>query len=485
MNNEFRQINSEPNLDDLELDNTKTEIPLIDQLITNKGYHNTQYKILILIGLICFADGIHMTLLNSLYIPFQKYYDFNDFQMSIINSTLFIAVGLGSILSGSKYFTRIKAIKNSMLTIFICNLIFVLIPHYLVFCLVRLFIGFSIGLMMPMSSNLLCEYLPIKNRSFFMISIGFCISLGIIYMNIVMLIVMPNLEKEKLLTTFFYLSLPIGLSYLAVQSFIEDSPRNLIVNNEEEEGIRILENLLETRLSDEQKSIIINQVKNSSSNSKIEGKLRDMFNVDYSKITIILTILMIANSYIVYGGTFALSLTLKHLQSTTANVDAGSSSATTVNTFNGTKLIFDQLIIYSFGIPGHFLAGFMTEIKHFGRIKTTLIGFIFIGFFCFLGFFNLENFSLFFGLAGFFTSLSFCGITSYSSEIYPTKLRDLAIGYLFMVTRLCGFLSQFIAIFLTNIHFLGQYIATVIVCIISSWACLMLPYDTIGRPLDK
>ena len=45
--------------------------------------------------------------------------------------------------------------------------------------------------------------------------------------------------------------------------------------------------------------------------------------------------------------------------------------------------------------------------------------------------------------------------TAYSSEVYPTKLRDHAMGLLFAFTRIGGFISQFLFL---DFYSLGLFI---------------------------
>jgi putative MFS transporter len=456
----------------------KKKLPLIDEFINTAGYSFIHYQIMLLTCFILFIDGLHMTLLQSIFVPFQNLHELSNFQMSAIASTMFLSVAAGSLLSGKTNLVgvRKKAIVNFTFLIFICNLLLGVFLNIYVFVFLRLVIGISIGILMPLINNLLCEFLPIQNRSFFMVSTGVSFSIGAIFLNCLMLIITPNFEKDKLWLIFIISSFPIGVFGFIIMKYLKESPRWLIINNHLNEGFKLLEEMCKIQITEEQRQVIISEI-HQGSNKNVKRELKYAFEPKYYRITLILMFIWIINSFLVYGGTSVLSLTLKELEKMKGE-NLSENKKTPIN------IIKNQMMIYIIGLPGSIVSGFMTELKIFGRKMTIFWGFLLVTLFCFIGLFNLDKFSIFFGLSGFFISLCFSASNSYSCEVYPTKIRDIAIGFLYFCTRCAGFLAQFLAMLLFQINYLGQYYATVVIGIVSCVITLMLPYDTLGRPLD-
>lgn len=487
-------INSDKNEDNIKeapskLDIKKNkEFPLMDQLINNFGYTSIHYKTILFTCLVLFLDGIHMTLLNSTFIPFQKYFDLSQVQVSFISSSMFLAVGCGSLLTlfPSLIIERLQALTRFTFLIFILNLIQGLIPALSVFIITRALIGMSIGILLPLTFNLLCEILPIKNRSLAMISTGIFFGLGAIYVNIFMYWFIPRLEKEGLYSVYLSLSIVPFIIAVVFYLYLQESPRSLILHNKINEAFIILEKMINKKLSPKEKEIIVTQVKSGANkhNDK-DVKLSSIFKGKYKRITIILILIWMFNSYLTYGGTITFSLVEKYIEdNNNASKLADTDNTDSYDVNNGSSIIIDQILVYLVSSPGSLIAGLMTEIKIFGRKMTTLIGFMFIGIFSTFCVINVNNFSIYFAFSAFFISFSFNASTSYSSEVYPTNLRNKAVGFLNFCTRVAGFVSQFVAVELFEMHYLAQIYFSIAVCFIACLITYSLPYDTHGRALD-
>jgi MFS family permease len=463
------------------LKNSKNDAPLMDAFINSYGYSLNHYKTILFTCLILFLDGIHMTLLNSTFIPFREYYELTDTQVSLISSTMFIAVGCGSLLTVFPNLVgkRVDAIIRYTFIMFLSNLLLGLIPLLVMFIFFRFLIGVCIGVILPLIINLLCESLPLKNRSLTMIFCGVFFGLGATFVNILMLIFTPNLEKEGIYSVYLYTSIAPLLSAIIFYFNLEDSPRSLILDECEEEAMTILEKMINKKLSQIEKETIINQTR-SRANKISDEKLSYLFEGEFKKITIILIIIWMVNSYLAYGGTITFGLVIDYMQKM-----KNANNPSQIVEKDNHSIIIEQMLVYLVSSPGSFLAGFMTEIEFFGRKITTLIGFLFVAIFATLGLFDLDNFAIYFSIAGFFINFSFNASGSYSSEVYPTKLRNMGVGFLNFCNRVSGFLSQFIAVQLFKINYLLQIYFSIIICLIACFITYSLPYDTHGKLLDS
>lgn len=456
------------------------KIPLFDELNNNAGLTKIHYLTMAFSFFILFIDGMHMCLINVIFIPFQNLYNLSEFQVSLISSSMFLAVGAGSMLSGNKNLigSRKEAIVRYTFVIFLFHFLIGVFTNLALFIIFRICIGVSLGIIMPKINNLLVEILPVKNRSFIMISIGVSFNLGAICLNVLLFIIMPNFEKDRLYLVFLISSIPIALFTYIMYKYIRESPRYMILNNQEEEGLTMLEELTNSKIDEEKKQIIIKEI-NQGANKQVETNLRAIFEDKFLKITIIIISLWSANSLLAYGGTIALSLTMKYMESHSVV-----SNNTSTKLITNTDIIKQQILIYSIALPGAILAGAMTEVKTFGRKYTALFGFSFIIVFLLIALSDLNHFAIFIGLVAFFLGFTFSSVNSYSCEVYPTKIRDTAIGFFYFCNRIVAFFSQFIAVIAFNIHYLAPEYLCVIVAGGACFMCWMIPYDTHGRVLD-
>jgi MFS family permease len=126
----------------------------------------------------------------------------------------------------------------------------------------------------------------------------------------------------------------------------------------------------------------------------------------------------------------------------------------------------------------------LIEIPFLGRIRSTsafyLLGLISM----FLGVIFPNYFEVFAGIFNFSISAAFNTSTAYSSEIYPTKLRDIALGFLYFSTRVGGILSQFIFLALYHWDMWLPFYVLLILLAMNILFMSLLPYDTYGQRLD-
>jgi MFS family permease len=472
---EIKESFNKCNLDN----NGMLPLPLMDKLVEELGYTKPHYLIIIFTWLIFFIEGIHVTLISNMFIPIQKYFELQDFMMSLISSLLFLSVGLGSLLTMKTVLIgkRNSTIILYTLLIFVISLLMGIFKNFYLFITLRFILGVCLGAVRPLIFNLLCEYLPIKYRSFFMILSTSSFYLGAIFSNVVMLIIMPNLEPEKIFTVFFIISIPTLIIGIILFLMLEESPRYLIINNHEDEGFIILEKILQKEVSYEERKIIVFQLKENDNNKNVENSFSGIFNYKFRLVTIILIILWMINAYIVYGGSLALSLTLKYIEELN-----GGKKNLSVN--ENLQIIKKQILVYVITLPGSLLAAVMTETKFFGRKMTIFSGFLLMGIFNTISVIDVKRFHIYNGISGFFNALSFCGCGTFSSEYYPTKIRDFAVAFLNFTARIAALSSQFIAVWLYKIHYLGMFYSVILVCIIATFITFILPYDTYRKPLD-
>jgi MFS family permease len=343
--------------------------------------------------------------------------------------------------------------------------------NYIMFTICRFLIGTLLGIVIPMLFGILTEYLPIKYRAFVLVSVWTGFGLGEIYTLIMMLIFTPNYEISGVPSVLFSCSIPFALIALSLFLFLDESPRMLILEKRETEGLRLLELMTKKELTNQEKDQIVGEIKGGI-NKELQASLKYLFHHDFFKISIILIIIWAFNSFILYGGKFTLQQTLTRI-----------SSAKSVN--NKPKdVIIEQIIIQFIILPGNFISPIFSEIKFLGRIYSTALFYLLASFFQFMACVFKNHFSIWYGFSNLCSGSAFNISSAYTSEVYPTLIRDIALGFFYFCTRVAGFSSQFVSVSLENVMFLLQYYTIIMICLLGAIIVSLLPVETYGSPID-
>jgi MFS family permease len=450
----------------------KDKHPLIEQILEKSGYGFKTWLILISVFFTTLVDGVEMMLFASFIIPLRKFYNLSDLVVKLISSLLFIAVGMGSFSTGyiTHKFGRLNTIRFAYLLITISHIFMALSYDIYTFAFFRIIVGMCIGILIPLSINVLSEYLPLRLRSFFLNVVWTGFTVGQIACLLLMLFIMPNMESDLTRLCILTISILNGIGYLVNLFCLEDSPRNLILQNNEDRAFEILSEMNKDELTHKEKTILRKQVF-SGVNTEFNGDLVDLFSSKLIRTTIPLMSLWFINSFTTYGTAILVTLTLSQLN------------------INQTKLSNHEVILQSIymsliTMPSNLIGGLLTEISWLGRKKTIIFGYILAIVFFFLVCFFPSSFSIWFGLAVTFISISFSVGGSYSSEVYPTRVRDMALGVCFFSTRVGGFLSQFVYLIIFKINLFAPYYATIAVLGVGIVMTIFLPIETYNKPLD-
>ena len=81
-------------------------------------------------------------------------------------------------------------------------------------------------------------------------------------------------------------------------------------------------------------------------------------------------------------------------------------------------------------------------------------------------------------------NISFNAINSYTIEVYPTRVRDFAVGYLLFVSKIVGFFSNLLALVMNYTNKKWMLYVNAILGMLGLIFTLMLPFDTYRRKLD-
>jgi MFS family permease len=432
-----------------------------------------QWKIIIFTTLAISLEGMHFNILGMILIPFKNFYQLTDSEIQLISGVMYLSVGLGSFLSGHiiKRYPRTEVINYSILCTFILHLLLGLVQSVFLFTVLRILIGFVIGVFIPLITNLLCEYCPIHRRSFVFNSTWAGYNFGCLAFAFSQLFLMPELEEEYMQRTLLFTSIFPLTVFIILKFYLNDSPRNMILLGKEKEAFDILEKFKGGYLENNDRNKIMEDVKHGV-NRELGGHFKDLFKRKYRKITILLIFIWFSVYMLYYGPFLIISWVIKAIGEGTAGHESNR------------DVILDEIRVYLIGLVGYFLGGSISEIKFFGRKKGIIFGLFFCILFTLAGINFPQYFVTFFGIYFIFLNIPLIVIDIYSCELYPTKIRDVAVGFFFSCCRLGSCLASFLYVDFFRLGTFVPFYAVILTCMVDIGLMYCIPYETFGAALD-
>ena len=447
-----------------------------DDLLNKQDMSLLQIKALIGSCLIYFIEGLHVSLTGPIFIPIMLDYQLTQIKGCFVSSSLILFMAFGSLCSGflTNKFVRKTIIIFCLLTISTFSLISV-IPSWIVLLISRCIIGFCLGIIININTNNLSEVLPLKLRSFWIIfvsstfSIGAIISCQIIKMNI-----------NRLGVLFSIISIPSSIVLILYNLFYNENPRYLILTGRNEEAFKVIEKFLlldHHKLTGYEKIQITKSIdRGVNKEVKITGKFKFIFR-RYGNITLNLCIIWILYSIIINGGIFSLFVSFAN-----NGIFISSLSDIKISDIKGLYLVIQ--IFYTFFAVSTIISGLFTEIKCCGRKYTIFFGFLLSTLTSFYILIIKEKSKILYFIATCIINISFNAINSYTIEVYPTRVRDFAVGYLQFVSKIVGFSSNLLALLLNYTNKQWMFYINAMIGVLGLLFTLMLPFDTYQRKLD-
>ena len=472
--------------------NKKKEELLIDKIMEKTTFSKHRIYIMICMIFMFLTNGMEMCLFNLIIMPFKNYFYLKEgFLLEFTTSLLFLGVAFGSGAASyiSKIFGRIPTIKILIIILSIFHLLMGLFLYLPVFIICRFAIGFCLGNIIPILINIYGEYLPDKYRGVLLMLAWSFFGFGMVILNIHALIIMPELEKEKIQKLLLIiLSLPI-LSTISCLIFLNDSPRNLLLSlNEEniEKAYVILKGINSDELNEEEEEKILEELKisreNNSENVTSRYFFKKMFSPYYKKTTILIILIFFLIAYNSYGVFTISSLTLdilnnKEKQKNNQNLDENEN-------ISNRNIIINQIMLSIAEVISDFIGGIIGEWKKLGRKGAIILFGLLSVIFIIASPFKKLLYEILIPIGSACTSIYTNLAMDYAVEFYPTKIRDKSTSLLFMVYRISCFLSQFLSIGVFNFTYFFPYIIDAIFCILLSVFTFLLPYEVAGKSLD-
>ena len=447
-----------------------------DDLLNKQDMSLLQIRALIGSSFIYFIEGLHVSLTGLIFIPIIRNYNLSQLKGCLISSSLIFFMAIGSLLSGflSNKYVRKKIIIYSLLIISFSSIVSS-INSWIILLICRCVIGLSLGIVIPINTNNLSEVLPLKMRSFWLIFVSSFFSLGAI---LSCQMIKLNLRNQAIL--FSTISIPSSIALIVFNFLYTENPRYLVLIGKNNLAYKVIENYLlldHHKLNSNEKMQISKSIdRGVNKEVKITGKFKFIFR-RYGNITLNLCLIWILYSVIINGGIFSLFISF-------ANNAVFISSEINLNIKKLKALIFYIQIFYTFFSVSTIISGLFTEIKFCGRKYTIFFGFLLSTIASFHVLLFRSKSTSFYFFATLLINISFNAINSYTIEIYPTRVRDFAVGYLGFVSKVAAFTSNLVALFMNQRNEKWMLYVNSLLGVIGLIFTLMLPFDTYRRKLD-
>jgi len=259
---------------------------------------------------------------------------------------------------------------------------------------------------------------------------------------------------------------------MIVFSFAKDTPRHMILSGDKDEGISELELIHGKSFSRWIKARINYEITSGSLNKGIDNTFVSLLSKKFLLVTILLSLIYFLCSLIIYGPTLIFQDTLSKLQKIEI-------------VQNPTKIIYIGMLGALISGIGTIIGGFIVELKFLGRINSIIISSFLSIAVSILALIFTQYFGFIFNLNFMLIGMYFTIITTYSAEVYPTIIRERALGVLFVCTRVGGIISQIIYPALGNIYLFAPYYLNLVFVALLLILVFFLPYDTYQMQLDQ
>ena len=452
----------------------KTQFTILDKIINDYGYGWEVNKIIFSAFLCFILNGYLTTSYCSFMLGFKKKFDLTNNQISFIGMGFCLSKFVTNFLIGflTNLLGRMFVLKFSLIFTFFCNLSISLFCEYKIIVIVEFINGFFAGIFEITSFNVACEFIPVRFRGWILLTIWNGYNVGVLFPNLIMLRTMPEHDPSGLPKTLYLCSLVILLCTIFSCVFYTDSPRNYIINGKNDDAISILKRMKKNDefFTEETKREIYNSVPPKTISDFSLSNYKEVFKHGMFTTGVLLLFICFNGTMINDGFQLVLNLILEKVKQS----DKSAHTRT---------ILMENIIINSIALPSNLIVGAFTEFKILGRKYTQSVGFFIMGTVMIPVIINPNFASTFFIFFMFFTCITNM-VNVYVSEVYPTKIRDWALGMIQGSGYLGSFIAQYLFVYLNDLNVYYCPILFFVICTLNGFLCSCLKVEPMGKPLD-
>ncbi|XP_012944162.2 synaptic vesicle 2-related protein [Aplysia californica] len=365
----------------------------------------------------------------------------------------------GSILAG--YFGLLTAVS----------------PMYIWICINRFLVGLAIGIC-PQSLTLYSEFLPTKSRALCMVCVEVFFAFGTAFEVVIAKLIMPTLGWRYLLGA---TAIPI-LLFPCLGYWLPESARYYLACGQRDKAQAVLNNISKGNRA----QLPPGELGSLDHTVEKRGEIKDLFAKKYRAVSIIL----FASWFSVGFCYFGIALLVPTLFTNPdgchgSDVSTSDKDECHVECVAFTQEDYDELVITGFAdFPGLlFIVAVMTCL---GRRHSVALCSLLFTIFLLLSNLCVNRITLTFFL---FTARAvitgvYQGIYVYTSEVYPTHIRSLGMGFGSGLSRIGALLTPYLAQVGTEKNAYIGINGYVLFGIITICLVLALPIETKGRSMQ-
>ncbi|XP_043233664.1 synaptic vesicle 2-related protein-like isoform X1 [Amphibalanus amphitrite] len=454
----------------------------VDQAVNAIGFGRFQVRLSLITGLCWMADSMEMMILSILSPAVQCTWRISEWRQAFITTVVFLGMMLSSPFWGkfSDKYGRKTTLVLSGSFLFFYGFLSAFAPTYVWLLLLRGLVGFCVGAI-PQAVTLYAEYLPVKQRGKCVILLECFWALGACMEVLLALFVMPTLGWKWLLGLS---SLPL-LLFTLICPWLPESARFHAASGQSERALSTLKRMAD----DNGKPMLLGRLIVDDVSTVRRGALRDLLVPELRTTTLLLWFIWWASAFCYYGivlmTTELFELSEEDLCSAPQGWEGAEVCQASCKPLQQEDYI-DLLWTTLAEFPGIFFT--LLIIEKFGRKKTMATEFFIYTLAILTLFFCVKSRAVLtvtlFVCRGMIAGM-FQAAYVYTPEVYPTTLRSIGVGSCSGFARLGAMLTPLIAQVLIYRSPFASVIVYAFVAMTAGLACLLLPIETRGRPLQS
>ncbi|GFQ04835.1 organic cation/carnitine transporter 7 [Phtheirospermum japonicum] len=471
------------------------EIELIytlDEALDMVGFGKFQALVLAYAGLGAMAEAMEVMILSFIGTSVKAEWGLSSAQESLITTMVFAGMLIGAYLWGfisDNYGRRI-----GLLSVAVVTSIFAFVssfsPNYISLVVFRMVAGIGLG-GGPVYSSWYLEFVPVRNRGFWMVIFSTFWTLGTILEALLAWVVIPRLGWRWLLALS---SVPCLLA-LAFYFLTVESPRYLYLNDKIVDAHNVLKRMAEISSSQLPNGVLVSrqtseqdaEISPSEDQELLSVKERKL-NIPIPGLSLLFTLLspsLVKTTLLLWAVYFGNSFAYYGVVLLTSELSNERSKCGAILLHSTDSSLYRTLFITSLAeLPGLVLSAVLVD-KIGRRISMVLLysfGFVFL-LPLMVHQHELITTSMLFGarmcIIGTYTV---AGI--YCPELYPTSVRTTGVGVATAVGRVAGMICPLVAVGLVSgCHQMAAIGLLEVVIIMAGISVMLLPVETRGRKL--
>eukprot|EP00095_Tigriopus_kingsejongensis_P011644 maker-scaffold564_size136232-snap-gene-0.31 protein:Tk11644 transcript:maker-scaffold564_size136232-snap-gene-0.31-mRNA-1 annotation:"synaptic vesicle 2-related protein" len=467
---------------------TDLDVYTVGQAIDNLGFGRFQIYLSIMVGFANIADAMEMMILSVLAPALHCHWHITQYQQALLTTVVFLGMMISSPIWGkvADSFGRRPTLIWTSFFLFYFGLLTSMSPSFEWVLFLRFLVGVFIG-GVPQACTLYAEYLPSSARGKAIMVLSFFWALGACLLAFMAWLIMPTLGWRYLVA---FSTLPLFL-FLIFARHLPESPMYLAVTGQKQAVQEVLDRIAKMN---EKRRVHGQLILDEETTASQRGQFLDLFRKGQAQMSVMVFFLWFVAAFSYYGVVLLSTELLNSSRDTCAS--SGESPIDgipgerecSVHVCQGLKdKDYVELIKTSFAeFPGTFVA--LLLIDRIGRRKTLATLAVLFAIcsllvmectwgksFLVVVLFGARGFA-----AGFFQS-----VYVYTPEVYPTRLRALALGIGSGFARVGAMITPFVAQVLLRTSLYSAMSVYAGLGVLAMVVALFLPVETCGQDLTQ